>query len=115
MKNISFKMYDLSPQASGEGSGYEETRPSKPDVEKHRWTVWDDFYINEFFYSFDYIHLLFFDLPHYLTLAERCFMNNGTFRCSDFALPILLDTLLSWSTIFSLEIALKLKKSHCKP
>lgn len=69
MTNISFKMYDLSPQASGEGSGYEETRPSKPDVEKHRWTVWDDFYIKEFFYSFDYIHLLFFVSPSLFNLG----------------------------------------------
>lgn len=38
-------MYDLSPQASGEGSGYRETRPSNEAKEKPRWTVrnWSSF------------------------------------------------------------------------
>lgn len=43
--DMKFQTYDSSPQASGEGSGYVETRPSKPDVEKYRWTVRIDMYI----------------------------------------------------------------------
>lgn len=39
MTHNTFHIHDLSLQASGEGSGFVETRPSKPDVERHRWTV----------------------------------------------------------------------------
>lgn len=32
-------MYDWSPQASGDGSGYVESKPPKPAVDNPRWTV----------------------------------------------------------------------------
>lgn len=57
------KICDWSPQASGEGSGYGETRPPKPAVEKHSWTVWSNQFIIKFFLllrRFDNIHLLLF-------------------------------------------------------
>lgn len=55
-------MYDWSPQASGEGSGYVESKPPKPAVDNPRWTVRSNsVFTTELFVSlqrFDYPHLL---------------------------------------------------------
>lgn len=94
-----------------------EAAMRKPDLQNQTWRNIDGRYGTTFILRSSFTHLTIFTccflyLPHYLTLAERCFVNHGTFRRGDFALPIRLDTLLSWSAIFSLEIALKLKKSR---